>query len=225
MSSLDFITLRKRMVREQLETRNITDPRVLMAMREIPRHHFVPDDLCHLAYRDSPLPIGQDQTISQPYIVAYMVQALNLAEYETILEIGTGSGYQTAILCQLAAHVVTIERHKLLAERAAQNLEKLGVNNLELHVGDGSQGVPDMAPFDAIIVSAAAPAIPKMLMSQLDEGGRLVLPVGDRYHQCLERIIRFGNTWQVEQLIPVMFVPLLGRYGFGQRTSDSPQML
>src|SRR5579871_6225919 len=133
MASLDFTNLRERMVQEQLEARNIFDPRVLTPMRDIPRHSFVPNELRHLAYRDGPLPIGFDQTISQPFIVAYMTQCLQLSGHETVLEIGTGSGYQTAILCQLAGHVISIERHGMLAERAAKNLEALGISNVEIH--------------------------------------------------------------------------------------------
>src|SRR5215813_12779551 len=223
MTSLDFNSLRKRMVQEQLEARNIFDPRVLMAMRDIPRHHFVPDQLQHLAYHDGPLPIGQEQTISQPFIVAYMTQCLQLSGHESVLEIGTGSGYHTAILCQLARHVTSIERRGYLAERAAQSLDALDINNVEIHEGDGSQGLPDMAPFDAIVVSAAVPAVPTMLLAQLSEGGRLVLPVGDSHYQYLERVYRSGNTWQIEQLIPVMFVLMIGRYGYSQRPTSSAQ--
>ncbi len=223
MTTVDFNTLRKRMVQEQLEARNISDPRVLTAMNDVPRHHFVPDELRHLAYHDSPLAIGQDQTISQPFIVAYMTQCLQLSGHETVLEVGTGSGYHTAILCQLAAHVTTIERNGLLAERAARNLETLGVDNVEIYEGDGSQGLPDMAPFDAIIVSAAVPAIPNMLRAQIAEGGRMILPVGDSHNQYLERVIRMGFAWQIEQLIPVMFVLMIGRHGFSQRPTGSTQ--
>lgn len=217
----DWQHLRERMVQEQLEARSINDPRVLMAMREVPRHQFVPHELQHLAYRDGPLPIGQDQTISQPFIVAYMTQCLGLTGVETVLEIGTGSGYQTAVLCQLARHVYTIERHDSLAERAAANLEALDIQNVEIHVGDGSQGLPDMAPFDAIILSAAAPALPIALRGQLADGGRMILPVGDNHTQYLERVSRCGNTWNVEQLMPVMFVLLIGRYGFSQRATGA----
>ncbi len=220
----DWQALREHMVQEQLAARNIIDPRVLSAMRNIPRHMFVPDDLRHLAYRDSPLPIGNDQTISQPYIVAYMTQALGLTGTETLLEIGTGSGYQTAILCQLAHQVYSIERHAKLAEQAGARLEALDIHNVELMVGDGSQGLADMAPFDAILVTAAAPALPIVLRSQLADGGRMVLPVGDNQNQYLERVTRRGETWQVERLLPVMFVLLIGRYGFSQRApgaSDS----
>ncbi len=217
----DWQSLRECMVHDQLEARGISDQRVLTAMRDVPRHLFVPPELSHLAYRDGPLPIGQEQTISQPFIVAYMAQCLGLTGAETVLEIGTGSGYQTAILCQLARHVYSIERHDPLAERAAARLESLGVQNVELHVGDGSQGLPDMAPFDAIIVSAAAPALPTTLRAQLADGGCMVLPVGDSQTQYLELIRRTGNTWNIEQLIPVMFVLLIGRYGFGQRATGA----
>ncbi len=223
MATLDFDSLREHMVQEQLEARNIFDPRVLTAMRDIPRHYFVPDELRHLAYRDGPLPIGHEQTISQPFIVAYMTQCLQLSGHETVLEIGTGSGYQTAILCQLANHVISIERHGILAERAANNLDYLEIENVEIHEGDGSQGLPDMAPFDAILVSAAAPAIPHTLLNQLAESGRMILPVGDSYNQYLQRVYRMGNTWQIEQLIPVMFVPMVGRYGFSARMADPPR--
>jgi protein-L-isoaspartate(D-aspartate) O-methyltransferase len=221
MTSLDFNTLRERMVQEQIEARNIVDPRVLMAMRDVPRHCFVPDELRHLAYHDSPLPIGQEQTISQPFIVAYSTQCLQLSGHENVLEVGTGSGYQTALLCQLARQVTSIERIGALAERAAETLSAQGIDNVEIYEGDGSQGVADMAPYDAIIVSAAVPAIPQALLSQLSEGGRLVLPVGDNYNQYLQRVYRTGYTWTIEQLIPVMFVLMVGRYGFTHR----PQQL
>ena len=217
----DWQPLCERMVHDQLEARGITDPHVLKAMRETPRHLFVPHELQPLAYRDSPLPIGNEQTISQPFIVAYMTQCLGLTGTETVLEIGTGSGYQTAILCKLARHVYTIERHNLLAERAAANLAQPGIENVDLHVGDGSQGLPDMAPYDAIIVTAAAPALPIALRAQLSEGACMVLPVGDNSVQYLERIRRCGNTWNVEQLISVMFVLLIGRYGFSQRATGA----
>jgi protein-L-isoaspartate(D-aspartate) O-methyltransferase len=223
MATLDFNNLRERMVQEQLEARNIFDPHVLNAMRDIPRHYFVPDELRHLAYRDGPLPIGQEQTISQPFIVAYMTQCLQLSGHETVLEIGTGSGYQTAILSQLARHVISIERHGALAERAATTLDALGIDNVEIHEGDGSQGLPDMAPFDAIVVSAAAPAIPNTLLTQMAESGRMVLPVGDSYSQYLQRVYRAGTTWQIEQMMPVMFVLMIGRYGYSARVAGFEQ--
>jgi protein-L-isoaspartate(D-aspartate) O-methyltransferase len=210
----DFEALRERMVRDQLIARDITDPRVLEAMRHVPRHRFVPPHLRAMAYEDGPLPIGHNQTISQPYIVALMSQMLELTADDIVLEIGTGSGYQTAVLCQLARFVYSLERHPALGERAGSLLDKLGYNNVETHIGDGSQGLADMAPFDAIIVTAAAPAIPGPLRAQMAHGGRLVLPIGDRSQQFLQRVRRLGDSWQIEYLIPVMFVPLYGRHGF-----------
>jgi protein-L-isoaspartate(D-aspartate) O-methyltransferase len=211
---------RSRMVVMQLAMRGIHDNRVLAAMRELPRHLFVPAKVQPYAYTDQPLLIGDGQTISQPYIVALMTQMLRLTGSENVLEIGTGSGYQTAILCQLAKHVYTLEYHPRLAGRAARILSHLGCNNVDIHVGDGSQGLPDMAPFDAIIVTAAAPALPGPLRSQLSEnGGRLVIPVGSRDEQHLERVTRHGATWEIEQTERVRFVPLLGRYGFQKSSS------
>lgn len=212
---------RDRMVREQLQARHITDPNVLRAMRDIPRHEFVRPDLAKYAYADHALPIGLDQTISQPYIVAYMLEQLALTGDELVLEIGTGSGYQTALLATLAREVISLERHLPLAEQAAQLLGKLDITNAVVHVGDGSQGLSDMAPFDVIVVSAAAPSIPRALMIQLAEGGRLIIPVGDRKQQYIEKVVRYGNSWHIEQLIPVVFVPLLGKFGFGQQERDS----
>lgn len=221
MNALDFDALRKHMVQEQLEARNITDPRVLAAMNCTPRHLFVPADIIEFAYKDSPLPIGFDQTISQPYIVAYMLECLGLIGSETVLEVGTGSGYQTALLAQLASYVISIERHAPLAERAAQTLDRLDIANVEIHVGDGSQGLCDMAPFDAIIVSAAAPALPQPLLAQLDDGGgRLVIPVGEHNVQYLVRAQRWGNSWQIDRLAEVRFVPLIGRNGFTNHHRD-----
>jgi protein-L-isoaspartate(D-aspartate) O-methyltransferase len=218
---MDYNNLREKMVREQLESRDITQPRVLEAMRQVPRHLFVPADLDHLAYRDGPLPIGRDQTISQPYIVALMTQSLMLNGDETVLEVGTGSGYQTAILCELCKQVYSLERDQLLADRAAARLAELDYDNLEIYVGDGSQGLPDMAPFDAIIVSAAAPSIPGPLRTQLADGGRLILPVGSRENQTLERVWRTGDVWHIERIAPVMFVLLYGRYGFSASSDQS----
>lgn len=219
-----FRTLREKMVEKQLVERGIENPRVLDAMRRIPRHEFVAPDLSHLAYRDSPLPIGEDQTISQPYIVAVMTQLLYLSGHERVLEIGTGSGYQTAVLCELAAQVYSLERYPRLAERAANILSRLRYENLEIHVGDGSQGLPDMAPFDAIIVTAAAPALPGPLRSQLrPDGGRMILPIGDEKNQYLELVTRQNNRWEIEQMVPVRFVPLVGRYGFPASEPDAKQ--
>lgn len=213
-SQPNFDIMREYMVREQLAGRDITDPRVLDAMRRVPRHCFVPEEFRTRAYTDGPLPIGNDQTISQPYIVAFMTQMLELQPSDIVLEIGTGSGYQTAILCELAQFVYSLERYPALGERAGELLTELGYDNVEIHTGDGSQGLPDMAPFDAIVVTAAAPAIPGPLRAQLADGGRLVLPTGNRVQQMLQRVRRTGDTWHVENLLPVMFVPLYGRHGF-----------
>ncbi|MCZ7539514.1 MAG: protein-L-isoaspartate(D-aspartate) O-methyltransferase [Anaerolineae bacterium] len=212
--------LRERMVREQLVARDIADPRVLEAMRRVPRHAFVPEPFRARAYEDGPLPIGNDQTISQPYIVALMTQMLELKPADVVLEVGTGSGYQTAVLCELARFVYSLERYPALGERASAALTHLGYHNMEVYIGDGSQGLPDQAPFDAIIVTAAAPAIPGPLRTQLANGGRMVIPVGDRFQQMLQRVRRNEEAWRVEALIPVMFVPLYGRHGFAP--SDDP---
>jgi len=217
----DFTALRERMVREQLRGRDITDARVLKAMRRVPRHKFVPAELQAAAYRDTPLPIGSNQTISQPYIVAFMTQLLQLQPSDIVLEIGTGSGYQTAVLCELAEFVYSLERYPMLAERASEVLDSLGYENVELHIGDGSQGLPDMAPFNAILVTAAAPVIPGPLRAQLADGGRMVLPIGDDQAQTLQRVRRVGDQWKIEEQIPVMFVPLYGRHGF--QAPDDPQ--
>lgn len=212
------------MVDEQLHGRHITDPRVLAVMRRVPRHLFVPEDVQYLAYNDGPLPIGENQTISQPFIVAAMTQMLQLQGCERVLEIGTGCGYQTAVLCELAQHVYSLERFARLAERAAQQLHRLGYTNVDIHVGDGSQGLPDMAPFDAIIVTAAAPSLPGPLCWQLEPAhGRLVIPVGDSKNQQLQRVWRRDDQFKVEQLMPVRFVPLVGRFGFKEKHgNDTP---
>jgi len=218
----DFTALREQMVREQLAGRDITDQRVLAAMRRVPRHEFVPAEVQAAAYRDSPLPIGSNQTISQPYIVAIMTQLLELQPGDVVLEIGTGSGYQTAVLCELAAYVYTLERYPRLAERASDVLDRLGYENVEIHIGDGSQGLPDMAPYNAILVTAAAPVIPGPLRAQLADGGRLVLPIGDDRAQMLQRVRRVGNQWTIEEQIPVMFVPLYGQHGFTPPDDPAP---
>ena len=213
--SKNFDILRDAMIKKQLVARGITNHRVQEAMRTVPRHRFVPLGQQHLAYTDHPLPIGENQTISQPYIVALMTQMLKLKGRENVLEIGTGSGYQTAILCQLVRHVYSLECYPRLAGRAAQALARLGYNNVDIHVGDGSQGLPDMAPFDAIIVTAAAPALPGPLRSQLHpDGGRMILPIGDCDGQHLALITRQGNEWSLKRIERVRFVPLRGRYGF-----------
>ena len=175
------------MVNEQLLRRGIKDPRVLDAMQTLPRHSFVPTEDQRLAYSDSPLPIGYGQTISQPYIVALMIEMLALKGSEIVLEVGTGSGYQAAILAYLTREVHTIERHPGLARQATIILEHLGLHNVYVHVGDGSAGLPEYAPYDAIIVAAAAPKVPPALLDQLAPGGRLVIPIGMRDGQLVER--------------------------------------
>ena len=210
----DFKADRKYMVENQLLSRDIRDPIVLEAMRKVPRHRFVLPEYHHLAYSDGPLPIGRGQTISQPYIVALMSQLLELKGDETVLEIGTGSGYQAAVLGSLARDVYTIERHEELARQASQLMEELVLENVHIHIGDGSKGLPQYAPYQGIIVTAAAPNVPQALLDQLDEGGKLVIPVGSRGGQFLERWLRKGDDFQCENVIPVAFVPLVGKYGW-----------
>lgn len=205
---------RERMVERHMLARDIRDARVLEAMRTVPRHHFVGPDNEHLAYTDSPLPIGRGQTISQPYIVALMTQLLELEGSESVLEVGTGSGYQAAVLAYLVDNVYTIERHTELAEKAKGVFNKLEVDNVDVHIGDGSLGLPDLAPFQAIMVTAAAPDIPEELLDQLDVGGRMVIPVGSRWGQNLERWRRVGPKFDKEVLVPVTFVPLRGDSGW-----------
>ena len=222
LDKLYFKRQREAMVNQQLIDRHITDSRVLDAMLRVPRHLFVPKNLRHVAYADRPLPIGNGQTISQPYVVAAMSQSLALQGGESVLEIGTGSGYQTAILCELASRVISIERFAVLAGRAGNLLEQLGYNNVEILVGDGSQGLSDMAPFDVIIVTAAAPALPEPLRLQMNpNGGRMILPIGTQTNQRLERIIRDGERWEMESIFPVRFVPLIGQHGFDDNPSQA----
>ena len=204
---------RRTMVRTQLQRRDITDTRVLQAMAEVPRHLFVPQEWRHKAYSDRPLPIGQEQTISQPYMVAIMVQSLGLQGHERVLDVGTGSGYQAAVLSRLAAHVYTIEYFPALAEHARTVLQGLGYTNVEVIVGDGSLGFPSQAPFDGIIAAAAASRIPPPLLAQLADGGRLVMPVGEHEGQNLVVVRRDGEAYTEEYSVPCRFVPLLGREG------------
>lgn len=209
----EFLEERKRMVARQLRLRGISDRRVLEAFESIPRHIFVPEEYRSSAYEDCPLPIGFKQTISQPYIVAYMMQTLDLTGAERVLEVGMGSGYAAALLSALAAEVHAIELIPALAERAQRTLEKLGLANVFVHIGDGSQGWIESAPYDAIIVSAAAPRVPKPLLDQLADHGRMILPVGEGMYQELELWTREDNSFSHESLLPVAFVPLRGREG------------
>lgn len=213
MMSHDLMAQRKRMVERQLAVRGIDDARILAAFEEIPRHLFMPETIRHAAYKDRALEIGFGQTISQPFIVAYMIDLLGLTGTERILEVGTGSGYQAAILSRLAAEVHTIELIPDLAERAAHVLREIGVTNVFIHVGDGSQGWPEAAPYDAIIVAAAGPHVPHSLLEQLADHGRMIVPVGERGFQRLELWQREGESFVEETLIPVAFVPLRGEEG------------
>jgi protein-L-isoaspartate(D-aspartate) O-methyltransferase len=198
------------MVARQLAERGITDERVLDAMRRVPRHRFVPDDLRSSAYDDGPLPIGYGQTISQPFVVAFMSQALELSGEERVLEIGTGSGYQAAILGELARQVFTIEIVAPLAERARATLLELGYRNIEVRSGDGYRGWPEQAPFDAIMVTAAPDHVPQPLLDQLAVGGRMIVPVGERDQELL-LIRRTPEGLVQEAVLPVRFVPMTGQ--------------
>jgi len=202
------------MVDAQLRGRDVVDERVLAAMGRVPRELFVPEKLRDRAYDDAALPIGDGQTISQPYMVARICEALSLTGAERVLDVGTGSGYQAAVLAELAAEVDTIERIPELAERARANLEASGYGRVTVHVGDGSRGLPDRAPFDAIAVAAAAPELPRTLYEQLEPRGRLVVPVGRRGMQRLEVIVRSPEGPAVLRSVPCRFVPLLGAEGF-----------
>jgi protein-L-isoaspartate(D-aspartate) O-methyltransferase len=202
------------MVQYQLVSRGIHDERVLKAMSEIHRHEFVPELYRHAAYEDCPLPIGEGQTISQPYMVAVMTQCLELKGNEKILEVGTGSGYQTAILSKLANRVYTIERHEVLASRAKKILQEIGCNNVDVVVGDGSIGLPDSALFNGIIITACAPYIPKSLQDQLENEGRLVIPIGNPYNQTLYQIVKTEKGIESHSILDCAFVPLIGKEGW-----------
>jgi protein-L-isoaspartate(D-aspartate) O-methyltransferase len=205
---------REKMVQEQLINRGITSPRVLDAFRKVPRHLFIEDGLIYQAYSDYPLPIAEGQTISQPYIVALMTQNLDLQPDDVILEIGTGSGYQTAILAELAAKVYSIERFGNIASKARKLLDGLGYHNVMIIIGDGTKGYPQNAPYNGIIVTAAAPYIPETLTMQLKEGGMLIIPVGGEYTQELLKVIKHGDTLKKESLGGCRFVKLIGEYGW-----------
>jgi protein-L-isoaspartate(D-aspartate) O-methyltransferase len=201
--------MRIAMVQEQIERRGIHDEKVLQAMRKVPRHKFVPDHLRKYAYADEPLPIGEDQTISQPYIVAYMTEKLEIEPGDKVLEIGTGSGYQAAVLAELTDSVFTIEIVDVLARRAEKNLKALGYHNIFVKSGDGYKGWPEHAPFDAIIITAAPTKIPQPLADQLRIGGRMILPLGD-YSQDLVLIQKNEQGITQQTLLPVRFVPMTG---------------
>ena len=212
----DYSRLRERMVKRQIAGRGVKSEKVLDAMRKVPRERFLPKGQGVWAYDDNPLPIGDGQTISQPYVVAYMTEALSLEGGEKILEIGTGSGYAAAILAEIAAEVYTIERIEGLATMASRILDELGYANVHARYGDGTLGWPEQAPFDGIVVTAAGPEAPETLKQQLKIGGRLVIPVGEsKWYQQVVRITRVAEAvFETEELLPVRFVPLIGEEGW-----------
>ncbi|MCX8160059.1 MAG: protein-L-isoaspartate(D-aspartate) O-methyltransferase [Candidatus Saccharicenans sp.] len=199
---------RKDMVEYQIRRRGVSDKKVLKAMLRVPRHLFVPEQMKELAYGDEPLPIGEGQTISQPYIVAYMTEALKLHGRERVLEIGTGSGYQTAVLAEIVKEVYTVELIPELSDRARAVLEKLGYQNIHFRVGDGTLGWPEHAPYDAVLVSAAPASVPPTLVEQLKVGGKMVIPVGTDFQE-LVLVTRTETGWDEQRLIGVRFVPLI----------------
>lgn len=221
----EYDRAREQMVRNQIETRGITDPLVLAAMRQVPRHLFVPVEMRDSAYRDAPLPIGEGQTISQPYIVALMTEMLELTGEERVLEIGTGSGYQAAVLSLLAREVYTVERLPTLARHAEELLHQLGYHNVRVRVGDGTLGWSEYAPYEAIIVTAASPDIPPPLLDQLADGGRFIAPIGPRWTQTLVRVRREGDKFHREYLTAVAFVPLVGEHGWNEGNGFLRRML
>jgi protein-L-isoaspartate(D-aspartate) O-methyltransferase len=210
---MDYETLKKAMVEEQLMCRGIKNQKVLDAFRKVERHKFIPEDLRNNSYSDYPLPIGEGQTISQPYMVALMTECLGLTGGDKILEIGTGSGYQAAILAELAKEVYTIERFDSLAKRAEGVLNELGYKNIKIKVGDGTLGWPEEAPFDKIIITAATPRVPLPLTEQLKENGKLVLPLGESFSQILTVIEKRKDKLETLEVCGCVFVPLVGKYG------------
>lgn len=211
----DFTIARRRMVEKQVVARGVTDARVIDAMLRVPRHRFVEEAFADKAYQDAPLPIGEKQTISQPYMVAVMSEALALKGVETVLEVGTGSGYQAAVLALLADRVFSLERLSSLARRARKTLDENGFSKVNIRLADGTLGWRDMGPFDAILVTAGAPGIPPEYLSQLKTGGRLVIPVGDRDNQTLMRVTRLGESeYREEKMLDCRFVPLIGSQGW-----------
>ncbi|MGE5501507.1 MAG: protein-L-isoaspartate(D-aspartate) O-methyltransferase, partial [Ignavibacteriales bacterium] len=216
---MDTAYARNLMVERQLQRRGVRDSYVLEAMRDVPREVFVPENLQEFAYEDSPLPIESGQTISQPYIVGYMLEAADLHPGDRVLEIGAGSGYAAAVMSRIVGRVFAVERHEDLTRRARERFERLGYDNIELKTGDGTNGWAEEAPFDAILVAAGGPSIPQVLMEQLDIGGRLVIPVGgEERNQRLVKVTRTSAThWDEEDLGGVQFVPLIGEYGWGEQ--------
>ena len=215
MMELDFGAMRNAMVEEQLVSRGISDKKILDAFRKVPRHEFVPKDFLQSAYNDYPLPIGENQTISQPYMVALMTKVLNLKDSEKVLEIGTGSGYQAAILAELVKEVYSVERFQHLADTAGSALARLGYKNVKIKTGDGTLGWDEFAPYDEMIVTAGAPGIPEALVRQLKDGGRIVIPIGSGgFGQILTLVEKIGKTIRTSEICACMFVPLIGKEGW-----------
>jgi protein-L-isoaspartate(D-aspartate) O-methyltransferase len=212
----EFVAARRAMVDDQIRKRGVASQRVLDAILSVPRHEFVPEKFRADSYADKPLPIGEGQTISQPFMVGAMTEALELSGSERVLEIGTGSGYQSAVLSLLAREIISIESHTSLALTAQERLGRLGYANVHIHNGDGSLGFADAAPYDAILITAAAPEIPPVLAVQLREGGRLVIPVGGQQNQELLQVRKEDGALHSRVLFDCRFVPLLGRYGWSR---------
>jgi protein-L-isoaspartate(D-aspartate) O-methyltransferase len=210
--TVSYEAARKRMVDKQIVARGIADDRVINAMLKVPRHEFVPDKYRHYAYSDSPVPIGHGQTISQPYIVAFMTEQLNLSSTDRVLEIGTGSGYQAAVLARLVDEVYTVEIVEPLGHSAQERLKRLGFDNVKVKIGDGYKGWEEHQPYDRVIVTCAPTDIPEPLIEQMKEGGIMVIPVGTAGFQYLYRVRKYMGEAQAEKVIPVSFVPLTGPY-------------
>ncbi|PIP12610.1 MAG: protein-L-isoaspartate O-methyltransferase [bacterium (Candidatus Stahlbacteria) CG08_land_8_20_14_0_20_40_26] len=210
----DFELQRELMVKTQIIARGIKDPLVIQAMKRVPRHMFVDESLIYEAYGDYPLPIGENQTISQPFMVASMTEQLELTGGEKVLEIGTGSGYQTAVLAEIVREVYTVERIESLAKRAKETLDRLGYKNVHIFSGDGTLGLLEYSPYDAIIVTAASPDVPPPLFEQLKDGGRMVIPISDYFGQTLVRVRKKKRREIRERLYGCVFVPLVGEYGY-----------
>ena len=217
---MDYENLRKRMVEEQLIPRGIKNQRVLGVFYKIERHKFIPEDLRNSAYADFPVPIGEGQTISQPYIVALMTEYLGLTGKEKVLEIGTGSGYQTAILSELAGEIYSVERFEVLAGRAQTILNELGYKNIKVKAGDGTLGWEEAAPFDRIIITAASPKIPLPLIEQLADNGKLILPLGESFSQVLTLLEKKEGKLKSIDICGCVFVPLVGKHGWSNKKDD-----
>ncbi len=215
--AIPFESSRRAMVEDQLRRRGLRDERVLEALFRVPRHEFVPLGFVEAAYEDRPLPIGESETISQPYIVAAMTAAVRVQPGDKALEIGTGSGYQAAVLAHLGATVYSVERNPRLADVARERLKRLGYQGIEVTAGDGSEGYPAAAPYQVILVTAAAPVIPHPLLEQLADGGRMVIPVGDLQHQDLQLIFKHRNELAKRTLDPCQFVPLIGKHAWPEK--------